>query len=97
MKLSESLVEIDQPGLICFIEDCKRTRNPQTSANGFLSSCLLIDEHYVGMYFGRECDCLAFAHVQLLQKKAALRNHDFYPNRNLRGPFSDGLRCQGML
>jgi len=36
LKLSDCLVDVDEPDLFSFIENGKRAGNPQASANGFL-------------------------------------------------------------
>ena len=50
MKIGYRLIEIDEAGLFSFIENGECACNLQPSANCFLPSRLLIDEHHIGMH-----------------------------------------------
>ena len=66
-QLSDGIIEYDESGLIGFIEYGQGARNLQPSTNGFLASCLLIDQDHFGSHFGRERDCLALSLVELCE------------------------------
>ena len=65
LKRRDSVIEVDEPGLVSFVKNGKRARHPQSSANRLLPSCLLIDKQDIGMHLRRERDRLAFAEVKL--------------------------------
>jgi hypothetical protein len=53
LKLSDCVIEVDEPGLFGFIENGKRAGNSEASANGLMPPRLLIHEHDVGMHLRR--------------------------------------------
>ena len=97
MKLGYRLIEIDEAGLFSFIENGKCACNLQPSANCFLPSRLLINEHHIGMHLGCECDGLALSKVELRLNEAALGPQNFHPRGGISGPALDRFRCQGVL
>ena len=96
-KLSDCVIEVDEPGLFGVIENRKRARDPQASPNGFLPSCLFINEQYVGVHLRRERDRLAFSRIELNRNQAGLRIYDFHPRRRIDGPIVDRFRRKRML
>jgi hypothetical protein len=97
LKLIDSVIESDEPGLFSFIENGKCAGDPQSSANGFLPPCLLIYEHQIGVHFRRERDRLALPWIELPVNEAALRTQHFQPCWRVTGPVLDWFRRKGML
>jgi len=97
LKLSQHLIEISETGLFSFIENGKRACNLQPSANCFLPSRMLIDEHHIGMHLGCERDCLALSKVELRLNEAALGPANFYPGGRMTGQFWAGFSANGCL
>jgi len=96
-KLSDRVIEVDEPGLFSFIENRKRARNPQASPNGFLPSRLFINEQHVGMHLRCERDRLALTRIELNPNQAGLGIYDVDPRRCIDGPVLDRFRRKGML
>ncbi len=59
LELSNGLIEVDEPGLLSFIENGKRAGDPRSSANGFLTPGLVIHQQDVGIDLHSERDRLA--------------------------------------
>jgi len=95
--LSDGLVEIDEPGLIGFIERGERAGNPQPSANCFLPSGLLVHEQYFGMHLSCESDRLGFSQIKLRESQPVFRAKNFQPLGRIAGPVSNRYRCERVL
>ena len=79
LKLSDGVIEVDEPSLFGFIENRKRSRNPQAAANCFLTPSLLIHEHYICMYLRRERDRLTLAWIELPKKRGCTWDSGLLP------------------
>jgi hypothetical protein len=97
LKLRHGLLEIGQPGLRRFIENRKCAGNPQTSANRFLASRLLIDKDQIGMHLGRERNGFTLSEIESRPKEVAVGSKNFYPRRHIAGPILDRFRRQGVV
>jgi hypothetical protein len=73
LKLSDSVVEADEPGLLSFIENGKRAGDPQSSANGFLPPGPLVHKQDIGINLDSERDRLALSWIELPGNEAAFR------------------------
>jgi hypothetical protein len=70
---------------------------PQTSANGFLTSGLVIHEHHIGMDLLRQRDRRALARVELPHYGAVLRTPNLHPIRSISCPILNRFRRKRML
>ena len=77
MKLSDSVVEGDEPGLLSFIENGKRAGDLQSSANGFLPPGPVV--HKTRHRHQPRQRALALSWIELPRNEAAFRIHDFHP------------------
>ena len=91
-KLSDCVIEVDEPGLFSVIENRKRAGYPQASPNGFLPPSLFINEQQVGMHRRRERDRLTLSRIELNRNQAGFRIYDFHPRRCIDGPVVDRFR-----
>jgi len=92
LKLSDGRVEIDETGLLSFIEDGRRAGDLQAPANCFLPPRLLVHEHHGGIHLGREHDRLAFGEVRLPHCEVAFRTEGFHPRQSVASPVSERRR-----
>jgi hypothetical protein len=92
LTLSDSVIEVDEPGLLSFIENGRRAGDPQSSGNGFLAPSLFVHEQDIGMHLYRWRDRPALVWIELSRNEAAIRIHDFHPPWQVSSPVLDRFR-----